>query len=224
MPAEDVTKINADLDQQGLPNEMTVLINNQEIITLNELEIQIIVSFSEGKTDPVETGREINMREIKIRKISMNRILILLTVVFSLFFFSCKSDKLYEEYKTIQSSGWEKDSVARFNVTIDKHYLSYNLSINVRNRGDYPYSNLWLFVDITAPDHTKISDTIEYQLALPNGKWIGKGTGGMYSTQFPFRENVSFPSPGNYTISVRHAMRTNSLTGITDIGLAVKKQ
>jgi gliding motility-associated lipoprotein GldH len=154
----------------------------------------------------------------------MNRILILLTVALSLFFFSCKSDKLYEEYKTIQSSGWEKDSVARFNVTIDKHYLSYNLSINVRNRGDYPYSNLWLFVDITAPDHTKISDTIEYQLALPNGKWIGKGTGGIYSTQFPFRENVTFPTPGNYTISVRHAMRTNPLTGISDIGLAVKKQ
>jgi len=138
--------------------------------------------------------------------------------------FSCKSDKLYEDYKTLESSGWDKDTIAKFSFAIDKNYLSYNLTLNVRNRGDYPYSNLWLFVDITAPDYTTIRDTIEYQLALPNGKWTGKGTGGLYSNHLSFRENVFFPLNGKYTISVRHAMRLNPLIGVSDIGLEVKKR
>jgi len=150
-----------------------------------------------------------------------------LSVVFTVLFvflFSCKSDKLFEDYKTIGGAGWDKDSIAKFSFTIDKEYLSYNLSVNIRNRGDYPNSNLWLFVDITAPDHTTIKDTIEYQLALPNGKWTGKGTGGIYANRFPFRENVSFPKPGEYTITIKHAMRTNPLKGISDIGLDVKRR
>jgi gliding motility-associated lipoprotein GldH len=138
--------------------------------------------------------------------------------------FSCKSDKLFEEYKTIDSSRWDKDSIALFSFVINKDYVSYNLSINVRNRGDYPNSNLWLFVDITAPDYSRIRDTIEYQLALPNGKWTGEGTSGIYVNHFPFKENVFFPDTGVYTIAITHAMRTNPLVGISDIGLEVKRR
>ena len=148
--------------------------------------------------------------------------LILILILWA--FFACKSDKLYETYKTIDPSGWSKDSCAVFNFQVDRNYLNYNILIDVRNRGDYPNSNLWLFVDVMAPDSTVIRDTVEYQLALPNGKWTGKGTGGLYTNQFPFRTNVFFPSPGKYTISVIHAMRTDPLIGISDIGLAVKRK
>jgi len=163
-------------------------------------------------------------RIIKIRRAKMRLCFSIFIAILFVSLFSCKSDKLFEDYKTIEGSGWDKDSIAKFSFTIDKDYWSYNLSINVRNRGDYPNSNLWLFVDITAPDYTTIKDTIEYQLALPSGKWTGKGTGGMYSNRFPFRENVFFPKPGVYTISIRHAMRTNPLSGISDIGLEVNKR
>jgi gliding motility-associated lipoprotein GldH len=145
------------------------------------------------------------------------------SAVFCLFF-ACKTDKLYEEYKTLEPTGWDQDSCAVFSFKIDKTFLNYNLFVNVRNRGDYANSNLWLFVDIKAPDYTCIHDTVEYQLALPNGKWIGKGTGGMFSNQFPFRENVYFPVEGTYTISIRHAMRNNPLKGISDIGIGVKRR
>ena len=149
-------------------------------------------------------------------------ILILLGLLF--LFFACKSDKLYEEYKTIESSGWDQDSSAVFRFTIDKTFLNYNIFVDIRNRGDYANSNLWLFVDIIAPDFTCIHDTVEYQLALPNGKWVGKGTGGLFLNQFPFRENIYFPISGIYTISIRQAMRNNPLIGISDIGIGVKRR
>jgi gliding motility-associated lipoprotein GldH len=153
-----------------------------------------------------------------------NKAVILISLGMLLMVVACKTDKLYEDYKSIQSSGWDQDSSAVFSFNIDKTFLNYNLFINIRNRGDYANSNLWLFVDITAPDYTCIHDTIEYQLALPSGKWIGKGTGGMFSNQFPFRENIYFPIAGIYTISIKHAMRNNPLTGISDIGIGVKRR
>lgn len=154
----------------------------------------------------------------------IKRFFIPVFVAFMLAFYACKTDKLYEEYRTIDPSGWNKDSVALFSFNVDKTYLNYNLFLDVRNRGDYANSNLWLFVDITAPDYTCIHDTIEYQLAFPSGKWTGKGTGGIYTNQFPFRENVFFPIAGTYTISIRHAMRNEPLTGISDIGFGVKRR
>lgn len=154
----------------------------------------------------------------------MKKFFILVPLGLLFLFFACNTDKLYEEYKTLNSSGWDKDSCAVFRFKIDKTFLNYNLFVDVRNRGDYANSNLWLFVDITAPNYTCIHDTIEYQLAFPNGKWTGKGTGGIFSNQFPFRENVFFPVEGIYTISIRHAMRNNPLKGISDIGFGVKRR
>lgn len=154
----------------------------------------------------------------------MKKVFILIPLTILCIFFACKTDKFYEEYKTLDPSGWNKDSCAVFSFKIDKTFLNYNLYINVRNRGDYANSNLWLFVDIIAPDYTCIHDTVEYQLALPNGKWVGKGTGGIFFNQFPFRENVFFPMAGTYTISIRHAMRNDPLTGINDIGFGVKRR
>lgn len=139
-------------------------------------------------------------------------------------FFSCKSNSLYEDYRAIKASGWEQDSVAVFKFDVEKNYLNYSLSINVRNRGDYQFSNLWLFVDITSPGNVTVSDTIEYQLSYPDGRWTGKGTGGIFSNQFLFRDNVFFPIPGNYTVSIKHAMRPNPLVGICDIGICVKRK
>jgi len=149
---------------------------------------------------------------------------ILISSVILFAFVSCKQDKLFEEYRTIEASGWDKDSCAVFNFTVDKTYLNYNLFINIRNRGDYANSNVWLFVDITAPDYTCIHDTIEYQLAFPSGKWTGKGSSGIYTNQFLFRENVFFPMAGKYTISICHAMRIDPLTGISDIGFGVRSR
>jgi gliding motility-associated lipoprotein GldH len=154
----------------------------------------------------------------------IQKIVILISITILFVLNACKTDKLYEEYRTIDPSGWNKDSSAVFSFNIDKTYLNYNLFVNVRNRGDYENSNLWLFVDIKAPDFTCIHDTIEYQIAYPNGKWTGKGTGGIYTNQFPFRENVFFPIAGTYTISIRHAMRSEPLKGISDIGFGVKRR
>jgi gliding motility-associated lipoprotein GldH len=138
--------------------------------------------------------------------------------------FSCHQKRVYEDFYSMGGRGWDIDSIARFNVKITEKYSSYNFIIASRNLESYPYSNLWLYLKIQAPDESIIRDTVEIQLAQPNGKWIGKGTSGVYYNEFEYRSNIIFPLPGEYKISIRNAMRPDNLIGIKDIGIRIVKR
>jgi gliding motility-associated lipoprotein GldH len=138
-------------------------------------------------------------------------------------FFACDSARVYEVYKPIDQSGWDKDSSIVFQFEIDDTIRNYNLSINVRNQNQYQYSNLWLFIDIMAPNQTSLLDTFEVQLARPDGKWLGNGIGNLHDHQSPYKKNVFFPVKGTYYIRMNQGMRDKQLSGINDIGLRVEK-
>lgn len=149
----------------------------------------------------------------------MNKLLIVL--FFVLLFVGCQPQ--YESYKQIDPSGWNKDSLAIFNFEVSDTLHPFDMYINVRNQGAYSYSNLWLFIDITAPDSTTLRDTIEITLAKTDGTWIGKGTSGLFELQLPYRQNIIFPYSGKYTLSIEQAMRSEKLEGIQNIGIKIDK-
>lgn len=138
-------------------------------------------------------------------------------------FFSCDANRVFEDYYTSDANGWNKDSIAVFNLEIAEENQRYNLLINSRNLENYAYSNLWLFIEILSPDSTTVVDTIEYKLALPNGKWTGQGTGGVYHNQYGYRSNVFFPETGTYQVKIQHGMRDDVLKGLKDIGIRLEK-
>ncbi|MDA3879106.1 MAG: gliding motility lipoprotein GldH [Prolixibacteraceae bacterium] len=137
---------------------------------------------------------------------------------------SCNSRTVYHENLATGNPDWHADSLLTFRFSIDDTVSLYNINISTRNLGAYPYSNIWFFINIVAPDSSMIADTVEYQLAEASGKLLGTGTGGVYSNQFSFRENVFFPVSGIYEISIQHGMRNESLKGISDVGLVIEKK
>jgi gliding motility-associated lipoprotein GldH len=148
---------------------------------------------------------------------------LLLVLLLALLASSCHQKRVYEDFYSIGRAGWDTDSTARFNVNIAEKYGSFNFLVAYRNLESYPYSNLWLTLRIEAPDKTVVRDTLEIPMAYPNGKWMGKGTGGVYYNEFEYRKNIVFPLPGEYKIAIRHAMRPENLIGIKDIGILIEK-
>lgn len=147
-----------------------------------------------------------------------------LLILISLVLFACNANRVYEDYYTTASDGWHKDSTAAFTFEISDTSSLYNLYINTRNLENYGYSNLWLFTSITAPDGSVLGDTVEFQLALPNGKWTGKGTSGVYHNQYIYRQEVYFPMSGAYTFSINQGMRETRLDGLRNVGISVEKE
>jgi gliding motility-associated lipoprotein GldH len=136
---------------------------------------------------------------------------------------SCDSRRFFEENKSIVNGVWKSNERVQFDVPVNDTLPGYNFFLNVRNAGDYPYSNLYLFIHTTAPDGKIACDTLECQLASFDGKWLGSGIGNLKFSRFFFQENVRFHSIGTYRFEIEQAMRVKTLTGIHDIGIRIEK-
>jgi gliding motility-associated lipoprotein GldH len=142
---------------------------------------------------------------------------------------SCDKKRVYDEYKPIKG-GWEKDSTLVFNLRELDSLQNYNLFINVRNNKDYNYRNLFLITEMRFPQGKVVTDTLEYEMAAPDGSWLGTGFGDVKESKLWYKENVSFTEPGEYKIAIKQAMRKNdevegieNLEGITHIGFRIEE-
>jgi len=153
---------------------------------------------------------------------------ILILAISSLCFWSCDSKRVYDEYKSVNQ--WNKDSIISFNIGELDSLKAYNLFINIRNNSEFKYSNLYLITEIQFPKGKVISDTLEYEMARPDGEWLGTGFGDVKENKLWYKEHVRFKEPGEYRVNIRHAMRKNgevngiqNLDGITDVGFRIEK-
>jgi gliding motility-associated lipoprotein GldH len=153
-----------------------------------------------------------------------NSFFILLTVIF---LSSCDKKRVFDEYKTV-GSAWHKDSIITFDLPILDSTKRYNLFINLRDNNNYQYSNLFLIVSIEKPNgYTKV-DTLEYQMASPDGSLLGDGFTDIKESKLFYKEKVRFR--GKYKVSIKQAVRETGkvpgvelLEGITDVGLRIEK-
>lgn len=154
------------------------------------------------------------------KKMKNNWLIVLLT---PFIFISCNWNDVFISYKPIADKGWSKDSLYSFDVSITDTKTLYNIYVNIRNNGDYPYQNMWIFLKNQQPDSVIVSDSIECYLADQRGKWLGKGTGSVYEMPILYQQNIKFEKPGIYHYTLVHGMRDSVLKGVSDIGLRVEK-
>lgn len=137
--------------------------------------------------------------------------------------FSCNGREVYMQYMPVENGSWHKDSVVNFDINIEDTTTVYNLYVNIRNRGEYPYQNLWLFIQTTGPDSMAVSDTIAFYLADRKGKWLGTGIGAAFDMPVLYRQNFRFYKQGTYKFTINHGMRDSVLTGISDVGMRLER-
>lgn len=151
-----------------------------------------------------------------------NKFVILLLLV--LCCISCDSNKVFDEYMEIEQGNWANDQVATFQFEAQDTVTAHNLYINVRNKGNYKYSNLYLFVTLKGPNGNELRDTVNCILADNHGKWLGSGIGDLWDLRVPYIGGFKFAQKGTYVVSLEQAMRVEEgLEGITDVGLRVEK-
>ncbi len=143
-------------------------------------------------------------------------------------FLSCDRNRVFDQYQTV-SETWEKEEKVSFVIPKLDSTKTYNLFINIRNNNAYKFSNLFLISEMKFPNGKVITDTLEYEMASPDGKWLGSGFTDLKENKLWYKENVAFKEDGEYIFTVEHAMRKNgeveginSLEGISDIGFRIE--
>jgi len=146
-----------------------------------------------------------------------------MAILSSILLIACTNNDTFFQYNAIAPQGWNKDSLCVFDIPITDINSSYNVYVNVRNRGEYPYQNLWLFMQKMSPDSVVVNDSIELYLADQRGKWLGSGIGSVMEMPVLYQQNVKFQNKGKYQYKIGHGMRDSVLIGINDIGMRVEK-
>ena len=150
--------------------------------------------------------------------------LFFIPILLHLFFASCKDTKSIVDSNTeIENRSWAYVKKIQVKASIPDQKISYNIFVNLRHTGDYSYSNLFLLIRMKGPDGRVITERKEFKLALPDGEWLGKGSGNLYSYQLPFKQQFYFPQKGDYSFEIEQNMRNNPLREITDAGIRVEK-
>ncbi|WP_046746095.1 gliding motility lipoprotein GldH [Kordia zhangzhouensis] len=159
----------------------------------------------------------------------LNKCAFLLCILSTVVLISCDGKRIYDEYASVDNS-WNKETSLSFKFQQPDTINKYNLFINVRNTNEYEFRNLFLIVHMNFPNGNVVSDTLEYEMAAPNGEWLGAGVSTKESKLW-YKENVRFPEEGTYEVNIQQAMRkinepkgVQSLKGISEVGFRIEKK
>lgn len=158
----------------------------------------------------------------------MNRTIVCGLLLATLFT-SCTEPPVFQADVPVPEGVWDRTFKPAFAFDIADTVNKHDVYIDVRHTGDYPFSDLFLFVDLEGPGGRTARDTVECLLADPSGQWYGKGTGFIFarrteiSAKVLYKLNNRFPASGRYSITLEQAMRTAKLEGVLDIGVSIER-
>ena len=135
---------------------------------------------------------------------------------------SCSDGVVYEKIHTIKGEKWQKDQPVVCEFEVEDSTVFYTIYMDIRNSVDYPYQNLFVFMDSQSPSGQVSRDTLEFILADVYGNWKGKGSR-LKDKQYFFYPKVRFPNCGKYKFTFYQAMREDELLGIANFGMTVQK-
>jgi gliding motility-associated lipoprotein GldH len=153
-----------------------------------------------------------------------------LAILFGALLLSGCSDNAVFNNSTSFSNGWQRQDTVKVTLPEMDSIASYDLFLTLRNSNDYAYNNIFLIVAMEFPKGKVLTDTLEYRMANPDGSWMGTGIGSVKESKLWYKESVRFLEPGNYNLSIVHALRNNGevggveqLEGILEVGLRIEE-
>lgn len=134
----------------------------------------------------------------------------------------CTKKEVYSEFRDIPAKGWNRYDTLSFTPNLSASGV-YNISLETRNRADYPYQNVWFFVSGKQDSTVIFSDTVQLILADKMGKWSGSGWGSLYELSTPYKQSFHFiKSNKPLVIKIVQGMRDFDLQGLESVGLTMK--
>jgi len=127
-----------------------------------------------------------------------------------------------DTYNAIPKQNWTYVNPVKATLNVTDSTQAYNIYVNFRHTADYKYANIWLRFHIIGPNQKDVPVRQEFQLAMPDGQWLGTGSGNLFTYQLIYKQNYKFASTGKYTLIVEQNMRDNPLKAISDVGIYVE--
>lgn len=111
----------------------------------------------------------------------------------------------------------------KYTIYVDD--FNSEIEIGIRYQESYPYRDIWLEVSHNTKDTlTYVTDTLQLFLVDEAGNKTGNGLCGLYQCDLPYKASIPIRTEGSArTFRIVHIMTDNPLTGISDIGIRLRK-
>jgi len=133
----------------------------------------------------------------------------------------CNTNNLVDINEEMPQRNWSYVNKVKAVVDIKDTGKAFSLKFKLRHTADYRYSNIYILFHFSGAGKPVVTRRYEYKLAHPDGQWLGKGSGNLYTYVLPLLTDYHFPAPGKYTIEIEQNMRDNPLKEISDAGITV---
>ncbi|NDV59920.1 gliding motility lipoprotein GldH [Bacteroides sp. 519] len=145
------------------------------------------------------------------------------------FMVACENHIMYHSYHHFTRDGWKKSDTLLFHLAVNDSLVNdstpglYVFDILVRNRTEYNYQNLLIAVKHNFPDSMVWkTDTLQFQIADENGRWLGNGISGLYESSLTL-DASPLVNPHRFTFKVVSLMQDSVLVGLNDLGVIAHK-
>ncbi|WP_159038338.1 gliding motility lipoprotein GldH [Brumimicrobium mesophilum] len=134
---------------------------------------------------------------------------------------SCGENPYFDQAYSFEDVSWDKKDTAVFKVDVQDSLMVHDFILTLRTTKEYLYSNLWVYISVTAPDGTTSKVAQKIPLAAPDGSWLGKTSGALVESRLRF-DSKPFPIKGEYVFKIMNATQDESISNVMDIGLRIE--
>ena len=134
---------------------------------------------------------------------------------------SCGDGAYYDQVHNFDDKSWSKIDTAIFKVEVDDSVTNHDFILSLRTTTEYLYSDLWVYIMVTAPDGTTSKVAQKFPLARPDGSWIGRVSGTLVESRLRF-DSKPFPINGKYVFKITNATQEEAIPYVMDIGLRIE--
>lgn len=133
-------------------------------------------------------------------------------------------ERLYEVNTQLPKRQWVVTDTLRYSFRIHDIAPAYQLSYQVRNTLEYPYSRLFVFFSLRdstgrlVAKNLAANDLFNPKTGQPYGS---SGLGDVYDHRFTLLDSLRLERNGRYHLNLVHQMRDDTLPGIAAVGARV---
>ena len=133
---------------------------------------------------------------------------------------SCNRNIIYNQYQSTNIDCWSKTDTLLYNIGTLNVSGIYSYELGLRTTTTYPFTNICLVVEQeNIKKNVVTKDTINCELTSSEGNTKNTGLG-FKQYVFPLASKV-ITEQDSIKIKVYHIMATDSITGISDVGIRV---
>lgn len=146
-------------------------------------------------------------------------------ILFAALLSGCDTGRVFEDNKDFTKRAWTSSDTVAFEFSITDPSAQYNLSCNIRNSLDYPYSRIFVTYALEDSTHRVLATKLvgNYLFDVKTGEPKGNsGLGDIYDHRFSLLEKRELAA-GKYFVRLQQYMRTDTLQGVLAAGIRVEK-